>query len=61
MFYEAGENWKDFEPGRFAVKEVVVSNYNYRCCRVGSEVIESTPIEFDIGHVIHKIRVFEEE
>ena len=61
VFYEAGKNWKGFKPGRFVVKEEVVSNNNYRCCRVGSGVIESAPIEIDIGHVIHQIRVFEEE
>ena len=55
---EGGNDEEYFEPGEFVVKSVTSDN-NFLCHRLGEKNGDSEV--FDIGYVIKRIRVYEEE
>ena len=59
VFYDEGNESESFRPGEFKVKEVTTDN-SFICTRVfGDE--DDDDVVFDIGYVIRRIRLYEEE
>ena len=60
VFYDEGgeEDGESFLPGEFKVKEVITTDNSFICTRVFGE---NDDVVFDIGYVIRRIRVYEEE